>query len=194
MEKIKTFIKELRVEYKILIVFILILLISIPFTAVKKYSEKYNDLHGGTGVLSTVSDATENNLSDTEQVAPENEEVSESTDTEETNNKPSSISEAINSNRPLIISENESGIPEDIQSEIFQQIPETKGIEMATKVENPTIWVYTLNDGNRKDQEAAKYCVILSNRGIIPNSVFIYDEKERGKGNLAELGFAKCMN
>ena len=185
MEKFKKFVKDLRFEYKILIVFALILLFSIPFTIVKKYSDNHKSYTGSTlsGNKNTESRDGNVGLGSSED---DYEEVEDS--------RPNSISGAVNANRPLIISESQSGISEEVQESIFKEIPETKGIEMATKVANPTIWVYALNDGSRKDEDAVRYCILLKNKGITPNSVFIYDERERGKGKLVEIGSAKCSN
>ena len=36
MEKFKTFIKEMRFEYKVLSIFIIILLLSVPYSIIKK--------------------------------------------------------------------------------------------------------------------------------------------------------------
>ena len=73
------------------------------------------------------------------------------------------------------------------------EIPEIKYIELATQVENPTVWIYSLNDGLRKDDIAAAYCSVLHSKGIMASNVTIYDEKERRNGRLVELGGYKAL-
>ena len=178
MEKFKTFIKEMRFEYKVLSIFIIILLLSVPYNIIKKKffpanntvavsSSNYGAGTGGAGV-------TGNSLSDMQPSQPDN-------------NQPSSISDAVSADRPLILNHNENF------KQIMIEIPEIKHIELATQVENPTVWIYSLNDGLRKDDVAAEYCSVLHSRGIMASNVTIYDEKERRNGRLVELGAAKCM-
>ncbi len=178
MEKFKKFIKDMRFEYKVLNIVIIILLLSVPVSIIKK--KFFSDIKlqrisgiGGAGVNGTSLRDMQNTQSNKE------------------SNKPSSISEAISADRPLILDDTV------LQDTDFRQImiehPDIKHIEVATKVENPTVWIYSLNDGLRKDDVAARYCSILHNRGIMASNVTIYDEKERKKGRLIELGAAKCM-
>lgn len=192
MEKFKKFIKEMRFEYKVLSIVMIMLLLSIPYSIIKK--KFFPDNHvvqlagggigGGSpqtgGVAGKSLSDIQNNAVDTDQKAEEN--------------KPSSISEAVTAERPLII--DETAINDKSKSELQQivaDIPEIKHIEIATQVEYPTVWIYSLNDGLRKDEEAANYCNILHSRGIIASNVTIYDERERRKtGRLIELGTANC--
>lgn len=182
MEKFKTFIKEMRFEYKVLSIFIIILLLSVPYNIIKKKffpanntvavsSSNYGTGTGGAGV-------TGNSLSDMQPSQPDN-------------NQPSSISDAVSADRPLIL--NDTALHNENFKQIMIEIPEIKHIELATQVENPTVWIYSLNDGLRKDDVAAEYCSVLHSRGIMASNVTIYDEKERRNGRLVELGAAKCM-
>lgn len=182
MEKFKTFIKEMRFEYKVLSIFIIILLLSVPYNIIKKKffpanntvavsSSNYGAGTGGAGV-------TGNSLSDMQPSQPDNK-------------QPSSISDAVSADRPLIL--NDTALHNENFKQIMIEIPEIKHIELATQVENPTVWIYSLNDGLRKDDVAASYCTVLHSRGIMASNVTIYDEKERRNGRLVELGAAKCM-
>ncbi len=186
MEKFKTFIKEMRFEYKVLSIFIIILLLSVPYNIIKKKffpanntvavsSSNYGTGTGGAGV-------TGNSLSDMQpNSAPQT----------DTSKQASSISEAVSADRPLIL--NDTALHNENFKQIMIEIPEIKHIELATQVENPTVWIYSLNDGLRKDDIAASYCTVLHSRGIMASNVTIYDEKERRNGRLVELGAAKCM-
>lgn len=186
MEKFKIFIKEMRFEYKVLSIFIIILFLSVPYNIIKKKlfpvnstvavsSANYGAGKGGAGV-------TGNSLSDMQpKSAPQG----------DTSKQASSISEAVSAERPLIL--NDKALHNENFQQIMAEIPEIKYIEAATQVENPTVWIYSLNDGLRKDDAASKYCSILHSRGIIASNVTIYDEKERRNGRLLELGSAKCM-
>lgn len=186
MEKFKTFIKEMRFEYKVLSIFIIILLLSVPYNIIKKKffpanntvavsSSNYGTGTGGAGV-------TGNSLSDMQpNSAPQT----------DTSKQASSISEAVSTERPLIL--NDTALHNENFKQIMIEIPEIKHIELATQVENPTVWIYSLNDGLRKDDIAASYCTVLHSRGIMASNVTIYDEKERRNGRLVELGAAKCM-
>lgn len=185
MEKLKTFIKEMRFEYKVLSIFIIILLLSVPYSIIKKKffpannmiavsSSNYGAGIGGAGVAG-------NSLSDMQQSQP----------AENTQKQASSIGEAVSAERPLIL--NDTALHNENFQQMLVEIPEIKHIELATQVENPTVWIYSLNDGVRKDDIAAEYCIVLHNRGIMASNVTIYDEKERRNGRLVELGAAKCM-
>lgn len=186
MEKFKTFIKEMRFEYKVLSIFIIILLLSVPYSIIKKKffpanqtvavsNANYGSGAGGAGV-------TGNSLSDMQQNMQTQENTSQ---------QASSISEAVSAERPLIL--NDTALYSENFKQIMVEIPEIKHIELATQVENPTVWIYSLNDGLRKDDVAAEYCSILHSRGIMASNITIYDEKERRHGKLVELGAAKCM-
>ena len=107
------------------------------------------------------------------------------------NNQPSSISDAVSADRPLIL--NDTALHNENFKQMMIEIPEIKHIELSTQVENPTVWIYSLNDGLRKDEDAVKYCAVLHNKGIMASSVTIYDEKARRSGRLVEIGAAKCM-
>lgn len=191
MEKFKKFIKEMRFEYKVLSIVIIILLLSVPYSIVKKKffpDSNMVQLSGAGGSSSQTAGVAGTSLSDM-QNAGEGAGNHQSGE-----RKPSSISEAVNNERPLII--DETAINQKSPSELKQfmaEIPEIKHIEFATQVEHPTVWIYSLNDGLRKDEEAANYCILLHNRGIIASNVTIYDERERRNGRLIELGTANCM-
>lgn len=186
MEKFKKFLKEMRFEYKVLGFFIIILLLSVPYNIIKKKffpvnnivtvsSVDYSAGNGGAGV-------TGNSLSDMQQSpAPQG----------NTSKQASSISEAVSAERPLIL--NDTALHDENFQQMMVEIPEIKYIELATQVENPTVWIYSLNDGLRKDEAAAEYCSVLHSRGIMASNVTIYDERERRNGRLVELGAAKCM-
>ena len=183
MEKFKKFIKETRFEYKVLGFFIIILLLSVPYNIIKKEFFSDSSTSGisssnnspGTGG-SGVTDTCLSDMQSTEQHA---------------NNQPSSISDAVSADRPLIL--NDTALHNENFKQMMIEIPEIKHIELATQVENPTVWIYSLNDGLRKDEDAVKYCAVLHNKGIMASSVTIYDEKARRSGRLVEIGAAKCM-
>lgn len=186
MEKLKIFIKEMRFEYKVLSIFVIILLLSVPYNIIKKNffssntantvsSAKYGVGAGSAGVAGkSLSDMNQNKQTP--------------------NNKPkqnSSISEAVSADRPLIL--NDTSLHNENFRQIMTDIPEIKHMELATQVENPTVWIYSLNDGLRKDDLASSYCTVLHNKGIKASNVTIYDERERRNGRLIELGSARCM-
>lgn len=181
MEKFKKFIKETRFEYKVLGFFIIILLLSVPYTIIKKEffsgssSSNISSSSNGTGG-SGVTGTSLSDMQSTEQPA---------------NNQPSSISDAVSADRPLIL--NDTALHNENFKQMMIELPEIKHIELATQVENPTVWIYSLNDGLRKDEDAVKYCTVLHNKGIMASSVTIYDEKARRSGRLVEIGAAKCM-
>lgn len=187
MEKFKTFIKEMRFEYKVLSIFIIILLLSVPYSIIKKNffpannntsvsSSNYGAGTGGAGVKGK-------SLSDMPQSSQGQGNASKQ--------QASSISEAVSADRPLIL--NDTALHDENFQQMMVEIPEIKYIELATQVENPTVWIYSLNDGLRKDDIAAAYCSVLHSKGIMASNVTIYDEKERRNGRLVELGAAKCM-
>lgn len=186
MEKFKKFIKEMRFEYKVLGIFIIILLFSVPYSIIKEKffpvnntvavsSIDYSAGNGGAGV-------TGNRLSDMQ---------SNSAPQKDASKQASSISEAVSAERPLIL--NDTALYNENFQQMMVEIPEIKYIDLATQVEKPTVWIYSLNDGLRKDDAAAKYCSVLHSRGIMASNVIIYDERERRNGRLVELGAAKCM-
>lgn len=191
MEKFKKFIKEMRFEYKVLSIVMIILLLSVPYSIIKKKffpNTNVVQLSGNGGNSSQTAGVAGTSLSDMQNAADG------AGSNQAGEHKPSSISEAVNNERPLII--DETAINQKSSSELEQfmaEIPEIKHIEFATQVEYPTVWIYSLNDGLRKDEEAANYCILLHNRGIIASNVTIYDERERRNGRLIELGTANCM-
>ena len=186
MEKLKRFITEMRFEFKVLSIITIILLLSIPYSIIKKKffppdnnTAQISSLHGGGAGVSGQS------LSDMQ-----------ATNTDTSKEQPSTISEAVNSDRPIIIdetaTEDSSNVNNDF-SEIMTEQPDIKHMEVATQVENPTVWIYTLNDGLRKDDLAKNYCTVLHNKGIMASIVTVYDERGRKEGRLIELGSAKCL-
>lgn len=192
MKKFKKFIKEMRFEYKVLNIVMIILLLSVPYSIIKKKFFPNNNVvqlsGNGGGTSSQTAGVAGTSLSDMQNA------TNGAGGNHTGENKPSSISEAVNNERPLII--DETAINQKSPSELEQfmaEIPEIKHIEFATQVEYPTVWIYSLNDGLRKDEEAANYCVLLHNRGIIASNVTIYDERERRNSRLIELGTANCM-
>lgn len=194
MEKFKKFIKEMRFEYKVLSIVMIILLLSVPYTIIKKKffpNSNVVQLSGnGGGTSSQTAGVAGTSLSDMQSAG----EGAGAGSNQAGENKPSSISEAVNNDRPLIIDEtaiNQNG--SSALEQFMAEIPDIKHIEFATQVEYPTVWIYSLNDGLRKDEEAANYCVLLHNRGITASNVTIYDERERRNGRLIELGTANCM-
>lgn len=188
MERFKKFIKEMRFEYKVLSAVMIILLLSVPYTIIKKkFFPNSNVLQLSNNSLPQTAGVGGAALSDMQNSNNSNSNSAEGS-------KPSSISEAVNTDRPLII--DETAVNSTANSnfmQIMSEIPEIKHIELATQVEYPTVWIYSLNDGLRKDEEAAKYCHVLHNKGILASNVTIYDERERRNGRLIELGTAKCM-
>ena len=192
MKKFKKFIKEMRFEYKVLNIVMIILLLSVPYSIIKKKFFPNNNVvqlsGNGGGTSSQTAGVAGTSLSDMQNA------TNGAGGNQTGENKPSSISEAVNNERPVII--DETAINQKSPSELEQfmaEIPEIKHIEFATQVEYPTVWIYSLNDGLRKDEEAANYCILLHNRGIIASNVTIYDERERRNSRLIELGTANCM-
>lgn len=192
MKKFKKFIIEMRFEYKVLNIVMIILLLSVPYSIIKKKFFPNNNVvqlsGNGGGTSSQTAGVAGTSLSDMQNA------TNGAGGNQTGENKPSSISEAVNNERPLII--DETAINQKSPSELEQfmaEIPEIKHIEFATQVEYPTVWIYSLNDGLRKDEEAANYCILLHNRGIIASNVTIYDERERRNSRLIELGTANCM-
>lgn len=175
MNKVLKFLKELRFEYKVVLIFFILLLISIPYSIIKKHSVSQVLAGGGSsysaGRGETLSDMVEKK------------------------EKPSSISEAVEAERPLILSESSGTQEEDasLSQQMINEYPDVKGMELATNVKNPTVWIYSLNNGLRKDDLAEEYCKKLHSKGLMAQSVVIYDEKERANGRLVELGEARCM-
>lgn len=192
MEKFKKFVKEMRFEYKVLSIVMIILLLSIPYSIIKK--KFFPDNHivqlsnggAGNGNGSNTAGVASTSLSDMQNnSAPAGDSGSSA---------PSSISEAVNSDRPLIIDETAVNNQDTSQlQQLMAEVPDIKHIELATQVENPTVWIYSLNDGLRKDEEALNYCILLHAKGILASNVTIYDERARRSGKLVELGTASCM-
>lgn len=192
MEKFKKFVKEMRFEYKVLSIVMIILLLSIPYSIIKK--KFFPDNHivqlsnggAGNGSGSNTAGVASTSLSDMQNnSAPAGDSGSSA---------PSSISEAVNSERPLIIDETAVNNQDTSQlQQLMAEVPDIKHIELATQVENPTVWIYSLNDGLRKDEEALNYCILLHAKGIPASNVTIYDERARRSGKLIELGTASCM-
>ncbi len=187
MEKLKTFIKNMRFEYKVLSIFIIILLLSVPYSIIKKHFWNNNTSVSSANYSASSSSSSNTSLSDMQQNAQPSNNIKQANNTKQ----PSSISEAVNTDRPLIL--NDTALHNDNFGQIMVEIPEIKYIELATQVENPTVWIYSLNDGLRKDDAAAQYCSVLHSKGILASNVTIYDERERRNGRLIELGAAKCM-
>lgn len=192
MEKFKKFIKEMRFEYKVLSIVIILLLLSIPYSIIKKKFFPDNNIVQlsnsgiGNGSGSNTAGVASTSLTDMQNNAASSDANGGSS--------PSSISEAVNADRPLII--DETAITNQNTSQLQQlmaEIPDIKHIELATQVENPTVWIYSLNDGLRKDEEALNYCILLHAKGIPASNVTIYDERARRSGKLIELGTASCM-
>lgn len=192
MEKFKKFIKEMRFEYKVLSIVMILLLLSIPYSIIKKKFFPDNNIVQlsnsgiGNGSGSNTAGVASTSLTDMQNNAASSDANGGSS--------PSSISEAVNADRPLII--DETAITNQNTSQLQQlmaEIPDIKHIELATQVENPTVWIYSLNDGLRKDEEALNYCILLHAKGILASNVTIYDERARRSGKLIELGTASCM-
>ena len=166
MRRIISFFKNLRAEYKV-VLFILLVLILYTFYSIfmkDMITERkyYSDSFSGqTTVGKTIERETA-----------------------------SSISDAVSSDRPVVIS------PKDMQQRLDTMEPldgSVKGMELATEVENPTIWIYAINDGERKDDLAESYCKWLHNNGIIASSVTILDEAAKNRGKLIEIGESSCI-
>ncbi len=191
MEKFKRLIKEMRFEFKVLWIVVLILALSIPYNMIKKkffpepapVVQLSGSVSGGGAGGKSLSDMQDNKA------------------VESDDSKPGSISEAVSSERPLIIDESalNSNTEETSQTgnqnfdQMMTEMPEIKHMEVATQVENPTVWIYTLNDGLRKDDLAKNYCAVLHSKGIMASTVSVYDERGRKEGKLIELGNANCM-
>lgn len=181
MNKLLEYLKKLRGEFRVVLIIVFILLIytlySLIFkdddTSFKSYNkESYSTQSNGTSSYDNNSqidnDKSDNNSED----------------------KPSTISEAISKDRPIVLS------LDSMKDTIDNMTPldgSVKSIEMATEVENPTIWIYALNDGSRKDDLAEKYCIWLHENGVMASSVTIMDELAKNKGKLIEIGESKCI-
>ncbi len=187
MGNLKSSIKNMRVEYKILCFFLIIILLSIPYTIIKKHLNSSGVFSGtsSNNYNSSTYMQRNNSLSSMQQ------NMQTDSNSQQNNQKASSISDAVKADRPLIL--NDNALYGDNFNQMMAEMPEIKYIDIATQVENPTVWIYSLNDGLRKDDVAEKYCQILHSKGVVASQVTIYDEKERRKGRLIELGTAKCM-
>lgn len=104
--------------------------------------------------------------------------------------KASSIEEAVSSERPVVISADDMRRYLDGIKTLDRGI---KGAELATEVENPMVWIYMANDGERKDDLAENYCRWLHENGVPASGVTILDEAARAKGRLIEIGESKCI-
>ena len=166
MAKILYFFKNLRIEYKV-VMFILIILILYTL-----YSVFVKDvIHSPKYYPST----SYNENSNSERVS--------------TNSRASSISDALSSDRPIIVSTT------DMKKKLEMSEPldgSVKGVELATEVSNPIVWVYAINDGERKDTLAKEYCLWLHDNGIPASNVTILDSAARDKGRLIEIGESTC--
>ncbi len=109
--------------------------------------------------------------------------------TKEFTSQKGSINEAVNSERPIVISS--EGMKQEFNN-LMELSPEIKGMEVATETSTPTIWVYMNNNGNRRDDIAEAYCTALHSRGVMAKRVTILDERARTKGQLVEIGDKQC--
>ncbi len=167
---------KIRVEYKILIFFILIFLLYVVYKAIFGSVEVDKPMSGGSGgsVGREVSSQGESKRS---------------------------ISEAVKSDRPLVIDTEQ--IKEDIDRVKDEEPPkdieafrlgdkEIESIEKASESATPTVWIYVRNNGARRDDMAAKYCREFHASGIMARSVMILDSDAKKRGKFIELGEMQC--
>lgn len=165
MGRIKTFFKNLRIEYKVVLFFLVLLIFYILYSVLLK------DFIDGQPATKNMS---ENSGSERSGIGTPK----------------SSIEEAVTADRPIVLSaDSMKGKIESLSS----GNSEIKGIEIATEVANPTIWIYMGNDGTRKDDLAEDYCKWLHSNGVPASSVMILDEAARAKGKIVDIGEKKCM-
>lgn len=172
MRRFANFMKNLRFEFKVLWLFIIIALLYVTWSIVKR--EFFQD--GGFEISSSSIGSGGSALGNA---------GSHSGDA------PSSISDAVSADRPLIISEN-NDTGGEFQS-IMSEYQDIKYMELSAQVANPVVWIYVNNDRLPKDDVAAEYCLALHGKGIAALKVEVYDERERLKGRLIRLGEHKCM-
>lgn len=176
MNKISQFIKNLRGEYRVVLVIVIIMLIYTLYSLIFKDDSVVSKKFRSQGATTSQSENVSNNIDDDKD--------------DDDDNKPSNITEALSQDRPIVLS------LESMQTTIENMTPldgSVKSIEMATEVENPTIWIYALNDGMRKDDLAEKYCKWLHENGVMASVVTIMDETAKSKGKLIEIGESKCI-
>ncbi len=175
--------KSIRIEYKILIFFVLIFLIYVVYNAVFGSDEGGQSMSGGSSVGRDVSSQGESKRS---------------------------ISEAVKSDRPLVIDTEQ--IKEDVEK-LDEDTPkkdtpqkvspkdieefrlgdkEIELIEKASESATPTIWIYVRNNGTRRDDMATRYCREFNASGIKARSVLILDSDAKKRGKFIELGEKKC--
>lgn len=163
MRKGFEFIKNLRLEYTVVLLFLVVLLLYTLYSLLIK-AEPPEQILGTHGAESAAG----------RQVVRE---------------KASSIKEAVSSERPVVLS------PDDMRKNLdgIKNLDRSiKGAELATEVEHPTVWIYMVNDGGRKDDLAKDFCKWLQENGVPASGVTILDEAAKTKGRLIEIGESKC--
>ena len=176
--------KPIRVEYKILIFFVVIFLVYVAYDAIFGSVEGGRSMGGGGSSVGR-------------EVSP-------------SGKSKRSISEAVTSDRPLVIDTEQ--IKEDVdkldedtpQKETPQKLSpkdiedfrlgdkEIESIEKASESATPTIWIYVRNNGARRDDMAARYCREFHSNGIKARAVMILDSDAKKRGRFIELGEKKC--
>ena len=170
--------KGIRVEYRILIFFVLIFLVYVVYDTIFGSVEGGKSMSGGGSVGREVSSQGEDKRS---------------------------ISDAVKADRPLVIDteqikedidrvekENpEKDIPKDLESFRISD-KEIESIEKASESATPTVWIYVRNNGARRDDMAARYCKEFHASGIKARSVMILDSDAKKRGRFIELGEKKC--
>lgn len=163
MQKLKIFLKNLRPEFRVALFFFIIVIFYSLYSFIAVKFDK------GMSIIPSQSTQSKG---------------------ENKTKKSSSIAEAINAPRPVIISPQER---QETFKSMTQDYPDVKNVEVTAEVENPAVWIYMSNDGSRKDNLASEYCRWLHNKGIIASSVTILDVAARAKGKIVETGESKCM-
>ncbi len=175
MNKFIEFIKKLRGEFKVVLIIVLLMLVHTLYSVIFKDDTSIIERSSQRENISSNSYVSDNSFNNNES---------------DINSKPSSISEAVSKDRPIVLS------LEAMKNTIENMHPlegSVKSIEIATEVENPTIWIYAIIDGERKDDLAKEYCTWLHDNGIMALSVTIMDERAKSKGKLIEIGEHKCI-
>ncbi len=168
--------KKIRVEYKVLIFFVVMFIVYLIYKAI------FGDIDGDNSTGGSVG-----------------------RDVSTQGESKRSISEAIKADRPLVIDtvqikedikrmEEETPkkeISKDIESFRLND-KDIESIEKASESATPTVWIYVRNNGARRDDMAAKYCREFHASGINARSVLILDSDAKKRGKFIELGEKKC--
>lgn len=173
--------KKIRVEYKILIFFVLMFLAYVAYDTIFGSVDRGKSIGGSVG--REVSSQGESKRSISEAVKSDRPLV---IDTEQIKEDVDKLEEDTSKNKtPTKVS------PKDIESFRLGD-KEIESIEKASESSTPTIWIYVRNNGARRDDMAARYCREFHASGIKARSVMILDSDAKKRGRFIELGEKKC--